>query len=108
MPCLVLLAGKDADFQSLSWATWATKSQMQNEKRISESRGLWLANCCFAILARPKMPSGANVFEISDIQEEETEVWPVRRTGCNNALHWLKTCHHINSPGTCRKGPGKE
>ncbi len=24
MPCLVSLTGKDADFQSLSWATWAT------------------------------------------------------------------------------------
>jgi hypothetical protein len=37
----------------------------------------WLANCYFASLApteRPKMPSGANVFEISDIQEEESEV----------------------------------
>jgi hypothetical protein len=28
----------------------------------------------FASLARPKIPSGANAFEISDIQEEETEV----------------------------------
>jgi hypothetical protein len=35
---------------------------------------LWLANCYFASLARPKMPSGANAFEVSDIQEEETEV----------------------------------
>jgi hypothetical protein len=35
---------------------------------------VWLANCYFASLARPKMPSGANAFEISDIQEEETEV----------------------------------
>ncbi len=35
---------------------------------------LWLANCCFANLARPKMPSRANAFEISDTQEEETEV----------------------------------
>jgi hypothetical protein len=43
-----------------------------------------LANCYFASLARPKMPSGANAFEISDIQEEETEVQPVRRTECNN------------------------
>jgi hypothetical protein len=24
MPCLVSLTGKDDDFQSLSWATWAT------------------------------------------------------------------------------------
>jgi hypothetical protein len=35
---------------------------------------VWLANCYFACLARTKMPSGANAFEISDIQEEETEV----------------------------------
>jgi hypothetical protein len=35
MPCLVSLTGKDADFQSLSWATWATESQMENEERIS-------------------------------------------------------------------------
>ena len=35
MPCLVSLAGKDSDFQSLSWATWATESQMETEKRIS-------------------------------------------------------------------------
>jgi len=28
----------------------------------------------FASLAQPKIPSGANAFEISDIQEEETEV----------------------------------
>jgi hypothetical protein len=35
---------------------------------------VWLANCYFASLARPKMPSGANVVVISDIQEEETEV----------------------------------
>jgi hypothetical protein len=35
---------------------------------------LWLANCCFANPARPKMPSGANALEISDIQKEETEV----------------------------------
>jgi hypothetical protein len=35
---------------------------------------LWLANCYFASLARPKMPSGATAFEISDIQGEETEV----------------------------------
>jgi hypothetical protein len=40
----------------------------------SKERRLWLANCYFASLARPKMPSGANAFEISDIQEEETEV----------------------------------
>jgi hypothetical protein len=26
---LVSLAGKDADFQSLSWATWATRSWME-------------------------------------------------------------------------------
>jgi hypothetical protein len=32
---------------------------------------MWLANCYFASPARPKMPSGANVFEISDIQEVE-------------------------------------
>jgi hypothetical protein len=24
MPCLVSLTGEDSDFQSLSWATWAT------------------------------------------------------------------------------------
>jgi hypothetical protein len=35
---------------------------------------VWLANRYFASLARPKMPSGANVFQISNIQEEETEV----------------------------------
>jgi hypothetical protein len=35
MPCLVSLTGKGSDFQSLSWDTWATKSQMENEKRIS-------------------------------------------------------------------------
>jgi hypothetical protein len=37
-------------------------------------RSLWLANCYFASLTRPKMPSGANAFEITDIQEDETEV----------------------------------
>jgi hypothetical protein len=35
MPCLMSLTGKDSDFQSLSWATWATESQMENEERIS-------------------------------------------------------------------------
>jgi hypothetical protein len=35
---------------------------------------LRLANCYFASLSRLKMPSGANAFEISDIQEDETEV----------------------------------
>ena len=35
MPCTVSLTGKDEDFQSLSWATWATESQMETEKRIS-------------------------------------------------------------------------
>jgi hypothetical protein len=33
-----------------------------------------LANCYFASLSRPKMPSGANAFKISDIQEDETKV----------------------------------
>jgi predicted Na+-dependent transporter len=36
---------------------------------------------------------------ISDIQEEETEVQPVKRTGCNNVT-LVETCHRINSPGT--------
>ena len=31
MPCLVSLTGKDDDFQSLSWATWATTSQMEKD-----------------------------------------------------------------------------
>jgi hypothetical protein len=37
-------------------------------------------------LSLPKMPSGANAFEISDIQEDEAEA-VLRRTECNNALH---------------------
>ncbi len=31
---------------------------------LNFARDLWLANCYFASLARPKMPSGANAFEI--------------------------------------------
>ena len=34
MPCLVSLTGRERDFRSLSWATWATESQMENEERI--------------------------------------------------------------------------
>jgi hypothetical protein len=33
----------------------------------SVSQNLWLANCCFASLARPKMPSGANAYQMSEI-----------------------------------------
>jgi hypothetical protein len=33
------------------------------------------------------MPSGANAFEITDIQEDEAEAVLTRRTECNNALH---------------------
>jgi hypothetical protein len=36
--------------------------------------GVRLANCYFASLSRPQRPSGANALEISDIQEDETEV----------------------------------
>jgi hypothetical protein len=43
-------------------------------EEVESALDLWLANCYFASLARPKMPSGANAFEISDIQEAETEV----------------------------------
>jgi hypothetical protein len=43
-------------------------------KERAQKSALWLANCYFATPARPKMPYGANVLEISDIQEEETDV----------------------------------
>jgi hypothetical protein len=46
----------------------------RGQKYLSELPVAGLANCYFASLARPKMLSGANAFEISDIQEEETEV----------------------------------
>jgi hypothetical protein len=36
MPCLVSLTGKDSDFQSLSWATWATEEQEEQN------------DCCFS------------------------------------------------------------
>ena len=39
MPCLVSLTGKDDDFQSLSWATWVTKLDVQI-KLISPLRAL--------------------------------------------------------------------
>ncbi len=35
MPCLVSLTGKNDDFQSLSWATWATGGK---EKAISKMK----------------------------------------------------------------------
>jgi len=37
-----------------------------------------------AYLFLPKMPSGANSFEINEIQEEETEVAITKRCQCNN------------------------
>jgi hypothetical protein len=36
------------------------------------------------MLSLAKMLSGANAFEISDIQEAETEGALTRRSGCNN------------------------
>jgi hypothetical protein len=36
----------------------------------------------FTLLFLPKMPSGANAFEISDIQEDEAEAVLARRTEC--------------------------
>jgi hypothetical protein len=37
------------------------------------------------------MPSGANAFEISNIQEDEAEAVLARRTECENVYTGLKT-----------------
>jgi len=46
---------------------------------------------------RPKTLYGANAFEISDIQEQETETSRIRPLQCYIAL---KLATRINSPGT--------
>jgi hypothetical protein len=58
-------------------------NSFSNIKQASCSRAgsALFSLCCpaagellFRQLSRPKMPSGANAFEISDIQEDETKV----------------------------------
>jgi hypothetical protein len=48
----------------------------------------WAAEAGDALsgLSLAKMLSGANAFEISDIQEDEAEAGLTRRSGCNVAL----------------------
>jgi len=72
-PCEAPLksAWSDSESPSHSIEAQVTDSGL---RRQNADNFLWLANCCFANLARPKMPSGVNAYEISDIQEEETEV----------------------------------
>jgi hypothetical protein len=55
------------------------------------------------VLCLPKSLSGANAFEINDIQGEETETLRVRPL-----LHCAETATRINSPGTrgCRQDYG--
>src|SRR3984893_8518128 len=51
----------------------------------------------------PKMPSGANAFEISDIQEERNrEPVLAKRPEFSNVTCYIasRTCRGINSPGT--------
>ena len=44
MPCLVSLTGKDDDFQSLSWATWATAVAARPPNSIADSADSALAH----------------------------------------------------------------
>jgi hypothetical protein len=45
---------------------------------------LWKNSWVYRPLSLGKIPSGANAFEISDIQEDETEAALTRRSECNN------------------------
>jgi hypothetical protein len=56
---------------------------MRNSLMTTECN-LWLANYNFTRLSLLKMASGANAFEISNIQEVETEVVVTRQPECNN------------------------
>jgi hypothetical protein len=53
----------------------------------------------FGTLSIPKMLSGANAFEISDIQEDEI-ARRFQQTRMQQCYITWKTCHHINSPET--------
>ena len=46
-------------------------------------------------LSLPKILSGANAFEINDIQEDETEASVVRRSECNKVKLGRKTLNGI-------------
>jgi hypothetical protein len=52
---------------------------------------------CFSLeveaqaLSLAEMPSGANAFEISDIQQDENKAALTRRSECNNVILGLKT-----------------
>ena len=49
------------------------------------------------------MPSGLNAFEISDIQETQTDAGPPERSGCNNVTLRRKPTHGLFADHNCDK-----